>query len=96
MTTDDERELWVDLLGTKGWAQIVAWAQRDWAAQKEQAIARAADDTADAVALGKLRQILAADRAVQRVLGYPRERLEAIQRGIDTGQRPASLSRGGL
>lgn len=95
MTSDDEQEMWKELLSSKGWAAIVLWARTEWSAQKERAITTAADDTADAVALGKLRQIIAADKAVQRLLNHPRERLEAMQHHQERGALPVSLSRGG-
>ena len=79
MTTDDEQEIWTDLLASKGWARLVQWAQTEWTQQKERAIAMAANETADVLAMSTLRQVLAADRAVQLVLNHPRERLKGLQ-----------------
>lgn len=96
MIADDERELWTDLLDSKGWAEINRWAHSEWTAQKDAAITRAADDAADASALSKLRQIISADKAVHRLLGYPRERLTHLQQQQERGAVPPSLSRGGV
>ena len=94
MTADDEREMWTELTATKGWASLSLWASETWTALS---IAQAANDTDDVVALAKLRQVMAANRAVQMLLEHPKHRLKQIDEEIQKGKQMASYSRrGGL
>lgn len=83
-TTDDltaEVAAWRDLTESPGWDRLVAHAKAEWegpafVAQVEQL----ADNTQDPVALSKLRQLLAAKRAVMRLLTVPEEAIGKAKR----------------
>ena len=83
VTTDrTEQREWQDLMQTPGWTRLVAHARAEWdgpafVAQVEQL----ADNPEDPVALSKLRQLLAAKRAVQRLLNVPSEQISVTKRG---------------
>lgn len=83
-TTDDltaEVAAWRDLTESPGWDRLVAHARAEWEGpafltQVEQL----ADNTQDPVALSKLRQLLAAKRAVLRLLAVPEEAIGKAKR----------------
>ena len=62
--------------------------------QIAQATDTAANATNDTEALNKLRQIIAARKAVELVTGWPDDRLKELTRSA--APRPFSLQRGGL
>src|SRR5574343_1379978 len=79
--TTAELAAWRDLTESPGWDRLVAHAKAEWegpafVAQVEQL----ADNTQDPVALSKLRQLLAAKRAVMRLLGVPEEAIGKSKR----------------
>lgn len=67
-----------DLLRHPGWALVVAHAKTFWAEQFEQQMAQAVNDTNDALAAGKMRQVIAAKRAVAAILDWPDERIRQL------------------
>lgn len=98
VTTDrTEQREWQDLLQAPGWTRLVAHARAEWdgpafVAQVEQL----ADNPEDPIALSKLRQLLAAKRAVQRLLATPEEQAAKLKRGAPTLADIASSRRGRL
>lgn len=84
----DEREDWQALVDSPGFQRLQAYAKADL----EQHYANAANDVDDTAALNKFRQVVAAKRAVERILGYPKERVKAL---APAGAAALSLSRGG-
>jgi hypothetical protein len=99
VTTDrTEQREWQDLLQTPGWVRLVAHARAEWdgpafVAQVEQL----ADNPEDPVALSKLRQLLAAKRAVMRLVQTPEEQVAKLKRGtMPTFQDVAQSRRGRL
>ena len=72
---------WRDLLDSPGWTRLVAHARAEWdgpvfATHVEQV----ADNPEDLMALAKLRQLLAAKRAVERLLATPAEQIAKAER----------------
>ncbi len=81
MTDDAELQAWRDLTGSPGWDRLIAHARAEWdgpafVTQVEQL----ADNPTDATALSKLRQLLAAKRAVMRLLAVPDEQIGKLKR----------------
>ena len=85
MDTDYKGEI-EDLLKSAGWSALKAWAQKEWAAQVLQHTENAANSDDDSVALNRLRQVLAAKKAVDLVLLWPENELKKFQ------QLPAALT----
>lgn len=97
MTDDHEREDIDALLRSPGWQRVKAWAEKDLTAKMNSATEHAANETDDVSALGKLRQVIAAKRAVTLVLDYPETRLQELARTAAGQARDTSFSRrGGL
>lgn len=92
--THAEQAAWTDLLQSPGWDRLVAHVRAEWdgpafVAQVEQL----ADNPQNEAALSKLRQLLAAKRAVLRVLAVPEEAVaKAKRRDVDDA---STLSRRG-
>lgn len=89
--TQDERAEWDELLQSDGWRRLVREEERYWREQIGAHIEACAAESDDAMALNKMRQVIAAKRAVERVLSLPKERLRALG-----AVREPSLSRGGV
>ena len=94
--SDTEREDLAALLTSPGWQRYVQWAKADLAANMAQHTEKAANDTDDLAALNKLRQVIAAKRAVEIALGYPESRLKELTYKAAGEDRTPSLSRGGM
>jgi hypothetical protein len=97
VTTDrTEQREWQDLLQAPGWARLVARARTEWEGQAFVAQVEAlADNPEDPVALSKLRQLLAAKRAVPRLLQTPDEQVAKLKRGYPTTVPELSQARRG-
>lgn len=81
--TLNEQAAWKDLLQSPGWERLVAHARLEWEGPSFLAqVEQLADNPADPVALSKLRQLLAAKRAVQRLLNVPSEQISVAARGV--------------
>ena len=91
--SDNEREDWDNLLKSSGFQRLQQWASREWGEQIAQLMSGAVNDTNDTVALSKMRQVIAAKKAVDLVLGRPKERLMELER---QGQTTSTMGRGGL
>lgn len=97
MTHDQEREDLDALVKSPGWHRVKAWAKHDLAQNMTQATEAAADLTDDVVALGRLRQVIAAKKAVEMALNWPEERLAKLVSDAAGQEREPSYSRrGGL
>jgi len=97
MTNDQEREDLDALVKSPGWHRIKAWATSDMSAHMLAATEQAANVTDDAVALNKLRQVIAAKKAVEMTLNWPEDRLKALTAVAARDERDQSFSRrGGL
>lgn len=76
-----------------GWLSLKQWATGEWQAQINQHIEITTADTDDVQALSRLRQIVAAKRAVELVLTYPERRLTQMQAKVHAA---LPMMRGGL
>ena len=97
MTNDQEREDLDALVKSPGWHRIKQWAASDMAAHMAQATEQAANVADDALALNKLRQVIASKRAVEMALNWPEDRLRQLTSMAAQQEREQTYSRrGGL
>ena len=73
--SDNEATDYEQLLKHPGWLRLIQHAKEDWAAQVDGGVAAAANERDDVMALNKLRQVIAAKLAVERLLSWPHERM---------------------
>jgi hypothetical protein len=77
-----EHAEWRDLVDSPAWARLVQHAREEWLGPAFAARVEAlADRPDDAAALSQLRQMLAAKKAVERILKVPEEALARLERG---------------
>lgn len=81
MSPRNEAEDLDDLLRHPGWALVTTHARRYWGDELENHLAVAVGDTNDTLALAKMRQIIAAKRAVLALIDWPTERLRQLEAG---------------
>ncbi|MCR4338503.1 MAG: hypothetical protein NUW01_01305 [Gemmatimonadaceae bacterium] len=93
MTPDTEREDLEALIASAGWKRFAFHALSEWDSKFAEHAARAANITDDKLAIDRLRQVIAIQQEVKRLLAWPGERLSALA-GIEQ-QRAPSLSRRG-
>jgi hypothetical protein len=58
------------------WLRLKQYAEQTWRGELDNHVRSAANDTNDGAAIQKIRQILVAKDAVERLLKWPEERLE--------------------
>jgi hypothetical protein len=91
-----EQAMWQDLTGSDGWSRLVAHVKAEWDGPAfVRQVEQLADNPQDEAALSKLRQLLAAKRAVLRVLAVPDEMLSRVKRDADIGPMVDAMSRRG-
>lgn len=82
-----------------GWLRFKSHAEKYWIEQMAQHVGLAANEVDDTMALQKLRQVVAAQKAVQQLLCWPEERLRVVTGATEARQSgvryPDSMSRGG-
>jgi hypothetical protein len=92
------------LLRHPGWGRFVAYVTQEWGSDEggglrfKQGAKKAANNTEDAMALSHLRQIMAAQSEIHRLIAWAGERvahLKATEPGPDSDGVPLSR-RGGL
>ena len=76
--TDDLREHLQDLLTHPGWIWLVEQELGHWQKEMSTYITQAVGEVNGELALQKLRQIVAAKQAVERVFARPREALRTL------------------
>lgn len=76
--SDNEVSDYDNLLKSPGWLRLLQHAKEDWAAQVDGGVAAAANELDDVLALNKLRQVVAAKKAVERLLAWPAERMRTL------------------
>jgi hypothetical protein len=97
MVDDNERREWTDLTQSPGWSRLVALAQAEWTGAAFVAqVERLTDKPDDAMSLAQLRQMMAAKRAVERVLNLPKERLNYVARQTAADEANSHSRRGPL
>ena len=77
-----ERENLESLLQSDGWRTFAAHVEGEWGAGGREfiaAVTSAADNTSDASATAHLRQIIVAQKLIQRLMQWPSERLKQLQ-----------------
>ena len=80
------------LLSHPGWIRLKTWAEKEWAHQIQQHTETAANNTDDVAALNKLRQVLAAKKAVELVMDWPHQQ---IAKAKASAQQTVTTVRGG-
>lgn len=92
-----EREDLDNLLKSPGWQRLEQWAQHEWRTQVAHHTEVAANEADDVAALNKLRQVIAAKKAVELVLNWPQKRLQDVVSQAAHAERvPVLNRRGGL
>lgn len=102
----DSRELedLTNLVTHPGWLRFKAAMDKQWSEQISQRLESAVSDTDDAMAANKMRQVIAAKKAIDAALRWPEDRVATIQRREiatvgapvrDVNGHPIVLSRGG-
>jgi len=76
-----EQNAWRDLLDSPGWTRLVDRVRAEWDGPAfVRQVEQLADNPSDPIALAKLRQLLAAKRAVMTLVGMPAEQLAKAKR----------------
>ena len=91
----EELEDWEGLVKAPGFLRLRAFATAEFAQQMDQHLEAAASQTDDLLALQRLRQVIAAKRAVERVMGWPTERIAALRGQAQRDTMPQGYARGG-
>lgn len=92
-----EHEDLTNLLKSPGWLRLGEYARMSITANLNRHVAQAADDRDDVMALNKLRQVIAAQKAVEALLAWPSERIRGLEQQISIEHGAPPLSRrGGL
>lgn len=92
-----EHEDLTNLLKSPGWLRVGEYARHHITDNLTRHIAQAADDRDDVMALNKLRQVIAAQKAIEALLSWPGERIQHLEQSIATERAVPTLSRrGGL
>lgn len=91
----DELEDLTNLTKHPGWLRLVAHAKEEWALRLTRHVEVCANETDDQQALQKLRQVIAAKKAVDGFMQWPEERLKHLQRPVGT-QMVTDVYRGGI
>ena len=90
-----EHEDLTNLLKSPGWLRVGEYARVHITEHLTQHIASAANDRDDVMALNKLRQVIAAQKAVEQLLAWPAERVAKLENVTAREQAVPSLSRRG-
>lgn len=94
-----EKEDLDQLVHSQGWLRVKAFASKEWSEQHEAHVRRAANEVNDAMAIQKLRQVIAAKEAIERLVQWPHERmrqLDAAEKSNETEQAQPLSRRGSL
>jgi hypothetical protein len=95
--SDDIKHEWADLDRSPGFARLRAHAEAEWSGPAfVSLVEQLADKPTDAEALSKLRQMLAAKRAVERLLSVPAEQVKRLERQGETQHLDPLRRRGSL
>lgn len=84
MSDDREYEDLEALLKAPGWLRYKHALEKQWRDEYDAYVNKAAADADDAMAMSKLRQIIAARKAILAALEYPAERLRSIEAAAKT------------
>lgn len=92
----EELEDWEGLVKAPGFLRLQAFATAEFAQQMDGHLEAAAGQTDDLLALQRLRQVIAAKRAVERVMTYPKERISTLRGQAQKDTVLQGYTRGGL
>lgn len=92
----DEKDDLENLVKSPGWLRFKEQQESYWRDTLLGAIASAANDSNDAVSIGKIRQIVAAQQAVQRCVAWPQERMRHLSEQDTKANWLPAMSRGGF
>lgn len=92
----DEKEDYENLVKSPGWLRFKEQQETYWRDTLMSAIASAANVANDAMSISQIRQIVAAQQAVQRCLMAPQERLRILTEQDAVAHAQPALSRGGF
>ena len=73
-----QREDLENLLKSPGWLLFQEHAQTEWQANINRHLETALNDTDDALAANKMRQVIAAKKAIDALLQWPKEKLQRL------------------
>ena len=94
--TDEQRDF-EDLLRHPGWVQLVNFELTWWTTQTNTQLELCANDRDDVAALNKLRQLIAAKKAVERFIARPKDRIRQLTSGaISYDAGTGTFQRGGV
>lgn len=93
---NDEQTDLENLVKSPGWLRFQQAQDAHWQAALSKEIATAANDRDDLLALQKIRQIIAAQRAVQMALAWPQERIRALVEHERLVHAAPTMTRGGF
>ena len=83
----DVTDVLESLAASEGWRLLCGIARNEWAERERQGRKSALNDTDDKRALDKLRQITAAQEAVEWVLELPKQEISRLKR-LETAPEP--------
>ena len=85
-----------NLVKSPGWLQVCRYARDTWDEQLAQHINSAAGDRDDAIALQKIRQVIAAKKAVADLLAWPEAQIQRLDHVTEREHQPVLQSRRGM
>ena len=91
----DEREDLQNLVTHPGFLRLQRYQREYWTDQLVSHLQHAVGDRDDLLALQKMRQVIAAQRATEALLRWPEERLNTLQMKHAADHAEASVSRRG-
>ena len=92
----DEKTDLEQLVKSPGWLRFVQAQDAYWADALSREVAGAANDRDDLIALQKIRQVIAAQRAVTAAVAWPQERIRALTAMDKAETHTPAMSRGGF
>lgn len=97
--SDDAREALEELVTSAGWRQFRSFVEREWGPGGRafiDATTKAADQNADRDAMAYLRQIIVAQREIQKLMTWPEEQLKTLREPELVAMEANFSRRGGL
>ncbi len=95
MADDQALTDWQELRSSPGWSRLLAKVAEEWEGPVfTRNVEQLADNPTDATALSKLRQMMAAKRAVQALVKFPSEEIRRLK-GLPVQDPDAPANRRG-
>lgn len=83
------------LVKSPGWLWVMHEARKELDETLTQQMTLAANDRDDAMALQKIRQVVAARKAIERLLASPSEKIRRLEESVAREHEPVGLGRRG-